>query len=280
MTQKFILGGTLLLALALFACKQDPKNAANTTTPNAASGPASASTLAGNWFPIDFCARAARLGSVQQALQVGKPYALAFSINGSDPDSVTCYNGFETWKLAVVYKDNTVEFKNAAQKLSVFFEYDPEAKELLMIDGTSGQPRTERYQASRAEVKTGYEAFLMALNNNFLSGDYQPLGKGEALRFLPDGNLKGMADFNKYELCTGGDCFVSADELDIITLRRLTKQGTLEGEKTFGLRFGAKRDTLTLYNLKSDNPEEKGNYKTAGVAYRFLRKATATGTKK
>jgi len=138
-----------------------------------------------------------------------------------------------------------------------------------MFDGTSGSTQIDRFTLSRAKVKNGYSAFQTAINTSMMAGNFESAGKGTVpARFAADGGMTGFKDFDRYELCTGGDCFVM-DDMDVITLRNSKKE---EAEKMFGFRFSSKKDSLFLYNLVNQNPEEKGAYVVGGIAQTFLRK--------
>ncbi len=258
----FALGVFILIALS--ACKNDRKGSGNPLDQT------NASTLSGFWIPIDFCTRAGKEGSVLKAMNTGnKPYAYALAFDGGNPDSVTCYNGFEKWRMKVDYRDDTLEIKKAHGDLSIYLVYDPkDNKDLLMFDGTNGSTELNRFILSKANVLNGYQAFLAALNKNIMNGSFRPIGKGaEEVRFGPEGTVKGLKDHDHYELCTGGDCMVMSD-LDVITLSNTKKTGS---EQMLGYRFSAKKDTLVFYNLINQNPAEKGSYAVGTIAQTYLK---------
>jgi hypothetical protein len=90
------------------------------------------------------------------------------------------------------------------------------------------------------------------------------------IQFTPGGFILNWKPFDRYEVCTAGDCFVMDNDMDIITLSKSTVKDSGE---MYGFRYSAQNDTLTLYNLLNTNPAEKGMYETKGVAYRFFRNA-------
>src|SRR5690606_39026206 len=101
-----LLFSILLLALICTACKRDSKTAGAT----AATLTASPALLGGHWIAMDFRSRANQYGSVRQAMNNAHlPYAYAMTFNPGQPDSVTCYNGIETWTLPVKYNADTLE---------------------------------------------------------------------------------------------------------------------------------------------------------------------------
>jgi len=267
-----------LLSLALlatfFACKPDP-NANKLAADTLSSNP---TRLDGNWVALDFCSRAGQYGSVLQAeSNTHRPYAFALSFSPDQPDSVQCYNGFETWKLPIKITQDTVEIQGASQGKSIFLIYDGQTnKNFTMFNGTSGQgTEMDKFLKSSVSNRNGYEAFTMALNHHLFRGAFSPIaakGATSKVALYPEGVIKGWPEYDHYEVCTGGDCFVMGPELDIITLRNSTKAGS---EKMFGFKYSAKNDTLSIMNIVDTNPNERGGYVNKGLAYRFLRKMPA-----
>jgi hypothetical protein len=259
----------VLLALFSSGCKQDSK----TADANAANTTASPELLGGHWIAMDFCSRANQYGSVLQSMNNAHvPYAFAITFNPGEPDSVTCYNGFESWKLAVKYNADTLELVAARPGKSVFLVYDSQQeKDITMFDATTGRVQLDKFIKSKADAKDGYAAFQVALNHNVLGGLFMPVSKGGTgdVQFSPAGQIQGLKDYDRYELCTGGDCFVAGQDVDVVTFFNSKVENS---NKFMGYRFSAQNDTLTVFNLRNTNPEEKGAYKIDGVAYRFLRR--------
>ncbi|GAB4495044.1 MAG: hypothetical protein OHK0019_23040 [Saprospiraceae bacterium] len=267
-----LLSTALLFLVFLTACKRDTKNANDS---GVGSTTASPELLGGYWIAMDFCSRANQYGSVLDAMNNAHvPYAYAITFNPGQPDSVTCFNGSENWNVAIKYNADTLELVGARQGKSIFLVYDSQgSKEMTMFDATTGQVYLEKYIKSKAtNSRDGYAAFLLALNHNLMGGYFKQIGKGAAagdVRFLPDGHIEGLKDYDRYEICTGGDCFVAGQDADVITLYNSKVENS---NKFFGFRFSAQNDTLTILNLLNTNPEEKGVYKVTGAAYTFLRK--------
>lgn len=265
-----LLFSILLLVLICSACKRDGKTAGT----NAATLTASPELLGGHWIAMDFCSRANQYGSILQAMNNSHvPYAYAMTFNPGQPDSVTCNNGIETWNLPVKYNADTLELVGARQGKSVYLVYDSQQeKDLTMFDATTGRVQMDKFIKSRSEeAKDGYAAFLTALNHNVLGGLFTPLGKGASgdVQFTPGGFIQGLKDFDRYELCTGGDCFVAGQDVDVVTFFNSKVENS---NRFMGYRFSAQNDTLSIFNLLNTNPEEKGAYKINGVAYRLVRK--------
>lgn len=265
----------LFVSLAFAACKQDPKNPANDPsyqTPEAP--PASPLQLGGQWIAMDFCSRANQYGSVLSAMNNAHlPYCFAFDVNPDRPDSVTCYNGFETFNLATKYDNDTLILLNARPGKNLYLVFDSKGdRSITMFDATTGTAQMDRFVKSKANARDGYGAFLIALNHNLFGGTLTPVGKGGSsqVMFTPGGLIQGLSEYDRYRVCTAGDCFVAEDRVDVITLSK--KKGENTTQKMFGFRYSAQNDTLTLYNLLNKNPNEKGAYAVGGVAYRFLRK--------
>lgn len=259
----------LLITVSLTACKRDSK----TADTNAAVLTASPDLLGGYWIAMDFCSRANQYGSVLQAMNNAHlPYVYAITFNPGQPDSVTCFNGIESWNLQVKYNADTLELVGARQGKSIFLVYDSQQeKDLTMFDATTGQVHLDKFIKSNAKVGDGYAAFLVALNHNVLGGLFRPLGKGATsdVQFTPEGDIQGLKDYDRYAICTGGDCFVAGQAIDVVTLSNSKVENS---GKFFGYRFGVRNDTLTIVNLVNTNPEEKGAYKAGNVAYKFVRR--------
>lgn len=265
-----------LLIFTLFACKQDPKNAAQTNNPShiQPGEQANPTVLAGHWIAMDFCAFANQYGSVLQAMNNAHlPYAYAISFNPVRPDSALCYNGFESWTLPVKFNADTLELVGARPGKSIFLIYHSNMdKDITMIDPTGERVQIDKFIKSKAGTSNGYDAFTTALNHNLLNGVFTPLGKGtgEKVQFTPGGFLQGLKGYDRYALCTGGDCFVAGQEIDVVTF--FDSKDEAKTSKFFGYRYNGQNDTLTVYNLVNSNPDEKSAYKVAAPAYKFSRK--------
>lgn len=260
---------TVLLLLFCAACKRDTKSG----DANAVSLTASPDLLGGDWIAMDFCSRANQYGSVLAAMNNAHlPYAFAMTFDSTKRDSVICFNGSESWTLPVKYNADTLELVGARQGKSIFLVYDSQhGKDITMFDATAGEVHLDRFVKSRADAKNGYAAFAIALNHNLMGGTFTPLGKGASgdVQFTPGGLIQGLKDYDHYRVCTGGDCFVAGQAIDVVTFSNSRVENS---DKFMGYRFSAKNDTLTIFNLLNTNPDEKGKYKVNGVAYKFLRK--------
>jgi len=259
-----------VLAFALLACNQDNKSGTNDKAPEQAN----ISVLEGFWIDLDFCARSEQYGSVLGGMNYGHlPYAYAMTFSAAKPDSVQCFNGFESWMLPLSFNADTIELKGARPDKSVFLIYDSQgSKDITMFDPSPSGMQLDRFIKSKAGTKDGYTAFTAALNNSLFSGAFVPLGaktKGPNVLFTPGGFIQNFPDFNRYQVCTGGDCFVSADPIDVVTFSNSKKENSA---KMFGFKYSNQNDTLTILNLINENPEEKGAYKIGKPAYRFFRK--------
>jgi len=266
MYTRFLVALTLLTAF--FSCKNDTNSAAATGNQSA-----NANNLAGQWIAIDFCSRANQYGSVLQAETYGhKPYAYAFDFNPTQPDSVICYNGAESWKLPVKINQDTLELPGAVQGKSIFLVYDSQGeKNLIMFDNTGGSAQMDKFIKSKVGSPNAYEAFLVALKHALFSGSFSLPAKGAAdkIVFAPSGNIQGWKDYDRYTVCAGGDCFVMGNEMDIM---RLFNSKNENSERMVGFKYSAQNDTLSLLNLVDATPGEKGGYAVKNVAYTFLHK--------
>ena len=271
--QRFFIPLTALCVF-FFACKQDPKNVAPGNPSNtSANAPASPQMLGGHWIAMDFCSRANQYGSVLAAINNAHvPYCYSFEVNPSQPDSVLCSNGMETFKLAVKYLADTLVMLNARPGKNIFLVYDSkDDQDITMFDGSTGSMQMDRFVKSKANARDGYMAFQVALNHNLFGGTLTQIGKAASgqITFTPGGFILGMKEYDRYVVCTAGDCFVGDDKTDVITLSNHKNKGS---EKMFCFRYNAYNDTLTFYNLVNKRPQEKGGYAVGAPAYRFYRK--------
>lgn len=260
-----------VFALLFVACQNDPKDAGSQVANNFASPV----VLAGHWIDLDFCSRANQFGSVLAAMNNAHlPYAYAISFDPNRPDSVICHNGLETWTLQAKFKDDTLELVGARKGKSIFLVYNSQGeKNITMFDGTTGTMQMDQFIKSAANARDGYTAFSTALNHNLFSGVFIAQGNSagkEPIQFTPGGFILNWGDFDRYEVCTAGDCFVVGNEIDVITL---SKSKVENSERLLGFKYNGTNDTLRLYNLANPNPDEKSAYEVKGVAYTFLRKS-------
>lgn len=263
-----------LLIFTLLACKEDPKISQGVPSNIQPSEPANPKVLAGHWIAMDFCAFANQYGSVLQAMNTNHlPYAYAITINPAKPDSAICYNARETWTLPIKYKADTLELMGARSGKSIFLIYNSQGdKDITMIDPTGPRVQMDRYIKSKAGTVDGYSAFTTALNHNVLNGVFTPIGKGgnTQVMFTPGGFIQGLKGYDRYSLCTGGDCFVAGQDIDVVTF--FDSKDKSKTSKFFGYRYNGENDTLTLYGLVNSSTDEKGLYKVAAPAYKFSRK--------
>jgi hypothetical protein len=257
--------------VTLIACKNDPKS--NVVQPVGDTAQENPTVLAGHWIAMDFCSRAQQYGSVLAAMNNGHvPYVYGFTFNPGEPDSVECSNGMETWKLKVKFKVDTVEMVNARQGKSVFLVYDSKGnREIVMFDVTTGVAQTDRFLKSKAGTRDAQTAFLTALNHNLFDGSFHAVGKGAAadkIMFTPGGFIEGMKQYDRYEVCTAGDCFVVNDHVDVITLSNHAQENSA---KMYGFTYNGGNDTLSIVNLINNKPAEKGAYSVGSVAFKLAR---------
>jgi hypothetical protein len=266
---------SLFLSLAFFAaCKQDNKS-------GTAAGPATRedfiNQLAGNWIDVDFCSRANQYGSVLSAQNnAHKPYAYSLSFNPAKPDSVSCYNGAENWSVPVTFRDDTLELKGArGPNTSIFLVYtrSETEKDIVMYDRSPSGMQMDRFIKSKAGTPDAASAFAVAINHNLFSGVFLPKGQPNAkpIQMTPTGRFTNFKDFDRFEVCTAGDCFVlgPSDKDDVLMLWKKDQE---DNKVWCNFQYGNQNDTLYLYQLNNVNPEEKGNYKRGKLLYTFLRK--------
>ena len=261
----------LLFAVAslhLVSCKSDAPSGQQ------GAGQDITAQLAGHWIAMDFCSRSNQYGSVLGAMTNSHvPYAYSLSFDPAKPDSVVCHNGMEQWSLPVKFNADTIEIMNARPGKSVFLIYHSQGKkDMSMFDSTTGKVQMDNFIKSNANARDGYTAFTTALNHNLFSGLFGEIGKttgNPAIQFTPGGFILNWKPYDRFEVCTAGDCFVMDNNMDIVTLRKASEK---DSGVMYGFQYNGTNDTLTLFNLVNTNPEEKGAYTTKGVAYRFFRK--------
>jgi hypothetical protein len=260
----FLMGGLLF-----FACKDDKPAANGTETEE--NKPANPLDLSGHWFAMDFCSRAGQYGSVLGAMNNSHmPYAYAMFFDVENPDSVRCYNGEESWTLPVSYNVDTLELKGAKDGKSVFLMYDSQGERgMTMFDGTSGRTRTTAFMKSKANAANAYMAFATALNHNLLGGMFVQAGGGrDTIQFTPGGFITNFGPFDRYQICTTGDCFVTGSEIDVITMGNSKEP---EKRTQFGFRYNTQMDELSLHRLTPNPSNDKAVYTVGPVAYTFKR---------
>jgi hypothetical protein len=264
--------GVLFVAiLSASACKQDGAGGAQQQQVSRAEE--LVNLLGGEWIALDFCARAGQYGSVLGSMNNAHlPYAYAFSFNPEEPDSVLCFNGVERWKRAIAIVEDTIEIKKAVQDKSVFLVYhSQEGRDMTMFDATKGRAQMDKFIKSQAKAKDGYAAFKVALNHHLFNGVFTLKGGGATgpVQFTPGGFIVNLRDYDRYELCTAGDCFVTGDLIDVVTFSNSKKDGS---KVMLGYRYDGTNDNLTICRLINTNPEEKSAYKVGPVLYEFSRK--------
>ncbi len=265
-----------LLIITLFACKQDKGTDPNVPSHIQAGEKASPNVLAGHWIALDFCAFANQYGSVLQAMNnAHKPYAYALTFIPNKPDSVICYNGAETWTLPVKINADTITVMGARPGKNLFLIYHSEGeKDITMIDPTMEKVQIDKFIKSKATVQDGFSAFNTALNHHVFNGVFTPIGKGnpttDKVMFLPTGELQGVKGFDRFEICSDGDCFLAGQDIDVVSF--YDSRNEQNSTKFYGYRYNGQNDTLTIYNLTDTNPNEKGMHKVAAQAYKFARK--------
>ena len=261
----------LVLSTLFAACKNDNKSSEE-GEPDLH---ASAKQLDGHWIAMDFCARANQYRSVLQAMNNGHlPYAYAITFSESNPDSAICDNGLESWSLPVKYNVDTVELVGARDGKSVYLVFHSQSeKNMTMFDVTTGQAFMDNFIKSKAGTKTGNGAFNVAINHNVLGGLFTSKSKGVTgdVQFTPGGLIQGIKDYDRYKLCIAGDCFVTGDQMDVVTFYNSAQK---DDGKMLGFKFD-NDDNLNIYELINSNPDEKGAYTVGKVVYALERRQPA-----
>ena len=119
------------------------------------------------------------------------------------------------------------------------------------------------------------------MNHHIFNGVFTPVGKagGAQVQFTPGGFLQGVKDYDRFEICTGGDCFIAGQDIDIVTFYN-AKKGKEASEKFLGYRYNGQNDTLSIYNMVNAKPQDKGGYKVGTLAYKYARTISAPAVAK
>lgn len=259
-----------LLLLWFTSCKNDAPSdnkPAATATPEL-----TAKYLEGNWIANGFVAKIAAMGSVVKQLgNEGAPYAFAFTFTPVKKDSVICYNHMKMWTLPYqITSDSTVEATLEDGK-KIYMQFDLKAKNMSLFDGTSGKMRIDYFTQTREKMVNGYQAFATALNHNLLSGAFLLPGANKTattVGFLPTGAVRGLGNYDIFQVCPGGDCLVAGDQIDALFLAN-SKNPKESG--WFGFRYSVQLDTLTIYSLKNERPNEKAGFTVQKPAFMLLK---------
>jgi hypothetical protein len=243
------------------ACKSDPKNTANKNSSS------TIQAIAGAWISEDFIGFATQYRSVLEARNNGRaPFAYALTFDILRPNQVICDNGFETFPLNINIVADTIEMKNAVQGKSIFLVYDSQSsKKIAMYDVSHGNIEISYFTKAPASADAiAYQAFLAKLNKAIIVGKYNMVkGKNQVpVSFNEDGSITGL-EYNKYELCTNGDCFVTGTAIDVVSFFKENNTQPV----FFGYRITPGKDKITLYELKNEKPEEKGAYTVGAPVY-------------
>ncbi len=257
--------------LCLYACQQDGSSGAQQPTQRASQAEEMVNLLGGDWIPLDFCARAGQYGSVLGAMNnAHRPFAYALSFDPDEPDSARCFDGEKSWVCAISVVADTIELKNAVGEKSIFLVYhSTEGRDMTMFDATKGTAQMDKFIKSQAKAKDGYGAFTVALNHHLFNGVFSPKGGGAPVQFTPGGFIMNLRDYDRYELCTAGNCFVTGDEIDVVTFSNSKKEGS---SVLLGYRYDGTNDNLKIYRLLKNNADEKAAYKIGALLYDFSRK--------
>ncbi len=175
------------------------------------------------------------------------------------------------WTLPYkITSDSTLE-ASLPDGQKIYMQVDLKAKTMTLFDGSSGRVKMEGYAQTREKLVNGYQAFATALNHNLLSGAFLLPGANKTattVGFLPTGAVKGLGDYDIFQICPGGDCLVAGDQMDAVFLAN-SKHPKQSG--WFGFRYSVQLDTLTIYNLKNERPGEKAGFTVQKPAFMLLK---------
>ncbi|MCU1727243.1 hypothetical protein NTD86_09625 [Pseudomonas sp. 7P_10.2_Bac1] len=193
-----------LLAVFLVGCASDP----------------APRDISGVWINQAAIDEAAKGGNLREALLAYGPN-LEWDIDAKNAKA-NYTNGFE-W----------VEGKLAPEKKGVWQVdlYGSSAIELSLkgIGLTQAASDSDPQQSFvRSPVHLTRDAplgthFEYALKAAYLGGEWRVIsgpGQGNTVTFMPDGQIKGLANYNAYALCLAGDCASMSGEYDSLWLQQ------------------------------------------------------------
>lgn len=197
-----------LLTIGLSACQSDEIADKGGEKAKPASRKASKSTSTakyrGHWIDKDFVESMEKNRSVTAVAAM--PSIIELTFPATLGDSVTLVSGTKTRKTLFDSPENDV-FTFDEGKLV----YDNLGNvEKLTFTDKAGKTHT-LVRAGNDEVGADGKAIQAIVNKHTLVGDYFMLDKkgkkgDDFIIFKPDGGIIGLPDFNKYEVCVGGDC--------------------------------------------------------------------------
>jgi hypothetical protein len=241
-----------LLMLIWGACQTNPKSVVPVQ-------------FEGQWINTDFCARVKQHGSVVEAINRDHlPYAYTLVYSLYDPDSITCFTRQRQWKLPVRGQADTLMLNTPDQK-KLFLIYESAGPRLTLIDPSGPNTYTSRWEHTDTTLQ-GYAAMSNRMNQYLLGGAFRMNGQQELIYWSSNGQIKNWPAFSRYELCTGGGCFVTGSTMDIVQLQ--PSDGT--ATQNFGFRMNITRDTLSLYQLIDRGPQQAAAI--GPVQYQFFKK--------
>lgn len=197
-----------LLTIGLSACQSDEIADKGSEKAKPASRKASKSTSTakyrGHWIDKDFVESMEKNRSVTAVAVM--PSIIELTFPATLGDSATLVSGTKTRKTLFDSPENDV-FTFDEGKLV----YDNLGNvEKLTFTDKAGKTHT-LVRAGNDEVGADGKAIQAIVNKHTLVGDYFMLDKkgkkgDDFIIFKPDGGIIGLPDFNKYEVCVGGDC--------------------------------------------------------------------------
>ncbi len=194
--------------IGLTSCKSDevseksPEKAVSNKPK--ASKSTSTAKYRGHWIDKDFVENMEKNRSVTAIPAL--PSIIELTFPATLGDSATLVSGTKTTKTLFESREND-EFTFSGGKL-VYDNLD-NVEKLTFTDKANKTHVLVR--AGNDEIGKDGKAILPIVNKHTLAGDYFMLDKkgkkGEDfIIFKPDGGIIGLPDFNKYEVCIGGDC--------------------------------------------------------------------------
>lgn len=228
------------LSLFLFSCGNN-KNAAKDAQ-------SADSKISGSYVNITF------LNNITDHLPQEIPlYCL--ELNFFSDDSVYVFNGFEGYKLAYKKQGDAYVLIDASFKGDMAFKIQDST--LILKDtawtGITGFSEFKKIPDVGEEIY-GFERYL---NEQIIAGDYLLLTTGETtgpkVSFMAEGSVNGFSDYNKYEVCYGGDCIETPAEPSY-TITFYGKKSTVD----YAFTLDKKNKEISFYELAAPIVDIKG----------------------
>ena len=221
--------------------------------------------LWGHWVCVDYIELVKARKTIRSL--TNRPVFLEVVFNPAYGDSALLVTGYN--KILTPYKrigTDSILIKNKRTQTNLVLFASNGLQSLELKDSLVGEKDKSLHSwvfKKTSGIKKQKKSDLSKhINNSILSGTYTNAAN-QTINFIENGTINGWKLFNKYEVCTGGDCFMlTHSSLDIITLR----QKDIKKQYAF---WQKSNDSLYLYHLEKINDDFFYNYQPKEVAFAF-----------